>query len=188
MERKIWCTLLEGILKAVHFNVTHTNIKIYQIPTPIDFLKQSLELKNSDLIGVETNQEQEAWLGLWALIYIYCTIRSQESQSVSHFHHANIPHKFLIRAKCIGVMLGSDCLFSWCISHRASLVYDQTIVCAVGAIDVAACPLSVTKDIWSHWWEDMTKKIKKTNTNTMKFEMTMAACPVVSTKDSALWC
>ena len=70
MERKIWCTLLEGILKAVHFNVTQTNIKIYQIPTPIDFLKQSLELKNSDLIGVETNQEQEAWLGLWALISI----------------------------------------------------------------------------------------------------------------------
>ena len=70
MERKIWCTLLKGILKAVHFNVTHTNIKIYQIPTPIDFLKLSLELKNRDLIGVETNQEQEAWLGLWALISI----------------------------------------------------------------------------------------------------------------------
>ena len=46
----------------MHFNVTHTNIKIYQIPTPIDFLKLSLELKNRDLIGVETNQEQEAWV------------------------------------------------------------------------------------------------------------------------------
>ena len=54
-----------GNLKSCAFQCnTHTNIKIYQIPTPIDFLKQSLELKNRDLIGVETNQEQEAWLGL----------------------------------------------------------------------------------------------------------------------------
>ena len=119
---------------------------------------------------------------------MYICVQWAVSVTVSHFHHANIPHKFLLRAKCIGVCqsfrLWSDCLFSWCISHRASLVYDQTIVCAVGAIDVAACPLSVTKDIWSHWWEDMTKKMK--NTNTIKFEMTMAACPVVSTKDSVI--
>ena len=118
---------------------------------------------------------------------MYICVQWAVSVTVSHFHHANIPHKFLIRAKCIGV-----CQLGWglivCsvdVFHTGHPLYTTRRLFVLLARSMwlpAHCPSPRTFDhIDGKTWPNKMKK-----TNTMKFEMTMAACPVVSTKDSVI--